>query len=78
MKLKLREGWVAVENDTLVTRFWGKTSNPTKFTVAEWHDKRILVDPRGAGEAVWICDNIKMAHKSLVDFGFESPWEEVC
>lgn len=77
MKLKLREGWVAVENNTLVTRFWGKTSNPTKFTVAEWHDKRILVDPRGTGETVWICDNIKMAHKSLVDFGFESPWEAV-
>jgi hypothetical protein len=78
VNLKLKEGWVAVENDTLVVRFWGKTTNPTKFTVAEWHDKRILVDPMATGEALWICDTIKMAHKSLVDNGFESPWEEAC
>jgi len=28
--------------------------------------------------AVWICETIKMAHKYLVDNGFESPWEVVC
>jgi hypothetical protein len=77
MKLKLKTDWPTVENDALIVRVWGKTADPTKFTVAEWYDGRILVDPRGTGEAVWLCDSIKMAHKSLVDSGFESPWEEV-
>ena len=76
MKLKLREGWLmAWDNNGCY--WYNKTADPTKFTVAEWHDKRILVDPRGTGETVWICDNIKRAHKSLGDFGFESPWEAV-
>lgn len=81
MKLKLKEGWVMGMHDD-GSQWCGKTSDEKAFTVSVFYEfgcyAGVKVCPEHNGKVMWICKTIEMAHKSLVDFGFESPFEVVC
>lgn len=82
MKLKLKEGWCAVENTgkhiVSPVRYWGKTANMYQFTAAQWADGSVVVSPNHDGEHVWTCTDVENAHRSLTASGCDSPWDVVC
>ena len=80
MKLKLREGWVmGMQGDGCY--WYGKTSDDKAFTLSAYTEfgcyAGVKVCPEHNGKVIWICTTMEMAHESLVDNGFESPFEVV-
>lgn len=81
MRLKLKADWVMGTQDD-GCYWYGKTSDEKAFTLSAFTEfgcyAGVAVCPEHNGKIMWTCASMEMAHKSLVDNGFESPWEEVC